>query len=57
VCVPVIASGGAGEPKHIAELFEKTHASAALVASMVHFGNYSVGQIKQAMKAAGIAAR
>ena len=57
VQVPVIASGGAGEPKHIAELFEKTHASAALVASMVHFGNYSVGQIKQAMKSAGIAAR
>jgi cyclase len=57
VSVPVIASGGAGEPKHIAELFEKTGASAALVASMVHFGNYSVGQIKQAMKAAGIAAR
>ncbi|MDR0517456.1 MAG: imidazole glycerol phosphate synthase subunit HisF [Fibromonadaceae bacterium] len=57
VSVPVIASGGAGEPKHIAELFEKTSASAALVASMVHFGNYSAQQIKQAMKAAGIAVR
>jgi cyclase len=57
VSIPVIASGGAGDTKHIVELFEKTQASAALVASMVHFGNYSVAQIKQAMKTAGIAAR
>jgi cyclase len=57
VAVPVIASGGAGEPKHIAELFEKTHADAALVASMVHFGNYSTQQIKAEMKKAGIAVR
>jgi cyclase len=55
--IPVIASGGAGAPCHIVELFEKTHASAALVASIVHFGNYSVAQIKQAMKAARIAVR
>ena len=57
VAVPVIASGGAGEPRHIAELFEKTHAEAALVASMVHFGNYSIAQIKAEMKAVGIAVR
>ncbi|MDR2732500.1 MAG: imidazole glycerol phosphate synthase subunit HisF [Fibromonadaceae bacterium] len=57
VAVPVIASGGAGEPKHIAELFAKTHADAALVASMVHFGNYSVAQIKTEMKAAGLMVR
>jgi len=57
VAVPVIASGGAGEPKHIAELFAKTSADAALIASMVHFGNYSVKQIKQAMREAGIAVR
>jgi len=57
VAVPVIASGGAGEPKHIAELFAKTHAEAALVASMVHFGTYSIAQIKAEMKNAGIAVR
>jgi len=57
VAVPVIASGGAGEPKHIAELFAKTSADAALVASMVHFGTYSVKQIKQAMKEAGLTVR
>jgi len=57
VAVPVIASGGAGEPKHIAELFEKTHAEAALVASMVHFGTYSIAQIKEEMVRAGINTR
>ncbi|MDR1830442.1 MAG: hypothetical protein LBQ76_06700 [Candidatus Fibromonas sp.] len=52
-----MASGGAGEPKHIAELFAKTHAEAALVASMVHFGTYSIAQIKAEMRNAGIAVR
>ena len=57
VNVPVIASGGAGEPKHIVELFEKTHADAALVASMVHFENYSIEQIKTEVRKSGIAMR
>ena len=55
--VPVIASGGAGTPAHIADLFAKTHADAALVASMVHFGTYSVSAIKQEMRAAGLPVR
>ncbi len=55
--VPVIASGGAGTPVHISELFAKTSADAALVASMVHFGDYSVAGIKQAMAAAGLPVR
>lgn len=49
VKVPVIASGGAGTPEHICDLFAKTHADAALIASMVHFGTYTVGQIKNEM--------
>ena len=57
VNVPVIASGGAGVPEHISELFEKTAADAALVASMVHFGDYTVQGIKNAMRKAGIAVR
>lgn len=57
VTVPVIASGGAGTPEHIRTLFAKTHAEAALVASMVHFGTYSVPQIKTEMRAAGIPVR
>lgn len=55
--VPVIASGGAGTPAHIADLFEKTSADAALVASMVHFGTYSVQGIKQEMKNHGLPVR
>ncbi len=57
VQVPVIASGGAGTPNHIAQLFEKTAADAALVASMVHFGEYTVQSIKSEMQKAGIPVR
>jgi len=57
VNVPVIASGGAGTPEHIRNLFAKTHADAALIASMVHFGTYTIGQIKNEMNAAGIPVR
>lgn len=55
VNVPVMASGGAGTPAHICEVFQKTQAQSALVASMVHFGDYTIAQIKEAMEAAGIA--
>lgn len=57
VQIPVIASGGAGKPEHISELFTKTAADAALVASMVHFGDYTVQGIKAAMREAGVAVR
>ena len=57
VQVPVIASGGAGTPDHIIDLFHKTSADAALVASMVHFGDYTVPGIKKAMLDAGIPVR
>lgn len=55
--VPVIASGGAGTPAHIVDLFAKTSADAALVASMVHFGDYSVAGIKDVMLQAGLPVR
>lgn len=57
VNVPVIASGGAGTPEHIVNLFRKTSADAALVASMVHFGTYTVAGIKDEMRAAKIPVR
>lgn len=57
VGIPVIASGGAGKPSHIVELFARTSADAALVASMVHFGDYTVSQIKREMKLADIPVR
>lgn len=57
VGIPVIASGGAGTPQHIVDLFHKTAADAALVASMVHFGTYTIGQIKSEMENARIPVR
>lgn len=57
VGIPVIASGGAGKSSHIVELFQRTAADAALVASMVHFGTCSIGDIKRAMEMAKIPVR
>ena len=57
VSVPVVASGGAGTPQHIAEVFRDGAADAALVASMLHFGNYSVAEIKKYLFAAGVPVR
>lgn len=47
--VPVIASGGAGSEQHIVDVFEKAHADAALVASMVHTMGYTCEGIKRAV--------
>ncbi|OPZ57563.1 MAG: Imidazole glycerol phosphate synthase subunit HisF [Deltaproteobacteria bacterium ADurb.Bin510] len=57
VGIPVIASGGAGKPEHLSDVFLKAGADAALIASMVHYGTYTVDQIKQHLKADGIAVR
>ena len=45
--IPVIASGGCGCLEHFSEVFEKTQASAALAASLFHYGELMVGQVKQ----------
>ena len=47
VNIPVIASGGCGALEHFAEVFNKTDASSALAASVFHFGELTVGQIKE----------
>ena len=57
VRIPVIASGGAGEPRHFVEVFEQGAADAALAASVFHFGLKSVNAIKQEMHEAGIPVR
>jgi imidazole glycerol-phosphate synthase subunit HisF len=57
VSIPVVASGGAGRPEHITRLFQETEASAALIASMVHYGDYTVEQIKRDVAAAGVPMR
>ncbi|MDB9743914.1 imidazole glycerol phosphate synthase subunit HisF [Fibrobacterales bacterium] len=55
--VPVIASGGAGTPAHLTELFKNTSADAGLVASMVHYGDYSLKTIKEELHRDGIPMR
>ncbi len=44
--IPVVASGGAGKPEHLCDVFTRGKADAALIASMVHFGEYSLKEIK-----------
>ena len=57
VRIPVIASGGGGIPDHLTAAVTTGKAEAALVASMVHYGDYTVGQIKAAMAAGGVPVR
>jgi cyclase len=57
VSIPVIASGGAGEPKHLAEVLTTGKADAALIASMTHYGHYSVAGIKEYLSQRGIRVR
>ena len=57
VNIPVIASGGAGRPEHLADVLTKGKADAALIASMVHYGNYSINEIKSYLALNGIQVR
>ena len=61
VSLPVIASGGAGKPEHLAEVFLKTGASAGIISSMLYSPklpkNYSIREIKEALKAYDIPMR
>ncbi len=57
VAVPVIASGGVGNLDHLVQGITEGHADAVLAASIFHFGEYTVGQAKQRMAAAGIEVR
>lgn len=47
VKIPVIASGGCGKLEHFTEVFEKTNASAALAASLFHYKELTVGEVKE----------
>lgn len=57
VGIPVIASGGAGALEHFAEVVVEADADAVLAASVFHFGEFSVRQVKEAMAAAGVPVR
>jgi imidazole glycerol-phosphate synthase subunit HisF len=55
--IPVVASGGAGCPQHLADAVLKGRASAVLAASIFHFGEYSIAETKQLMASQGIPVR
>jgi cyclase len=57
VKVPVIASGGAGEARHMVEAVTEGGADAVLAASIFHFGDVYIGEVKAAMAEAGVAVR
>jgi len=57
VDIPVIASGGAGNIDHIYDVLKHARADAALVASIVHYGTYTIKQIKDELSSRGIKVR
>ena len=57
VRIPVIASGGAGVPEHLYEVLTEGRADAALVASMVHYGDYTVSGLKRDLHDRGVKMR
>jgi cyclase len=57
VRIPVIASGGAGRPEHLYDVLTQGKADAALVASMVHYGDYRVSGLKKYLHERGVKMR
>jgi cyclase len=57
VGVPVVASGGCGRAAHMAEVLTEGHASAALAASLFHFGELRIAEARAELRAAGIEVR
>ena len=57
VTVPMIASGGVGNLQHLVDGVIEGHAEAVLAASIFHFGQFTIGQAKEAMANAGIEIR
>ena len=57
VSIPVVASGGAGKPEHLADAILIGKADAALAASIFHFGEYTIAETKQVMAQRGIPVR
>ena len=57
VSIPVVASGGGGTPEHMYDVLTEGKADAALVASMLHYGEYTVKQIKDYLVGRGLKIR
>lgn len=57
VNIPVIASGGCGSPKHILDVLKETRAEAALAASIFHYGQWTVKDVKTYLRENGVEVR
>ncbi|MCD4808987.1 MAG: imidazole glycerol phosphate synthase subunit HisF, partial [Methanosarcinales archaeon] len=57
VDLPIIASGGAGTLEHLYEAITDAHADAVLVASIAHFGTYTIQEMKEYLAGKGIPVR
>ena len=57
VSIPVIASGGGGKPEHLYDVLTAGGADAALIASMLHYGEYTIAEIKEYLHRRGIKIR
>lgn len=57
VSIPVIASGGAGSPEHFSDVFKNTKATGALAASVFHFGQIAIPDLKQYLQTQNISVR
>lgn len=57
VSIPVVASGGAGHPRHLVQAIREGKADAVLAASIFHFGQFTIEETKLAMRDAGIPVR
>lgn len=57
VSIPVIASGGGGTPEHLYDVLTEGKADAALIASMLHYKEYTVGEIKEYLAGRGVKVR
>lgn len=57
VKIPIVASGGAGKPEHLVTVFKEAHADAAIVAGMIHSGEYTLESIKRVMASSNIPTR
>ena len=57
VSIPVVASGGAGKPEHLADAILLGKADAALAAGIFHFGEHTIAEVKRVMRERGVAVR
>lgn len=57
VSIPVIASGGGGHPEHLYDVLTQGKADAALIASILHFGEYTIREVKEYLRNKGVKVR